>query len=333
MDRREKIIYKCNLSGIGLEIGPSLRPIVPKRDGYNVETIDHTDKKGLQEKYAAQGHDVEGIEDVDYIWNGEAYAELTGKKNHYDYIVASHMIEHTNDMIGFLCDCSAILKENGILSLAVPDKRYCFDYLRPVTSISKVIDSHISHNTVHTPGSVYEQVSNTCKSYNDIAWSCPHPPVMMNPVHNIQDAVSAYKESLNQTGYIDIHNWVFTKSSFELLIYDLNCLGLINMRTTASFDTEGHEFFVSLIKSNQPFVPDDEEHFKLAVKAQLECDPLDPEDTFLKKQIKALEERSVRNETQVKEFEDQLKEIYNSKTWKIVNKIQKLFGLLKPQKH
>jgi len=300
---------------------------VPKRDGYNVETIDHTDKKGLQEKYAAQGHHVADIEEVDYIWNGESYAELTGKKTYYDYIIASHIIEHTCDLVGFLRDCSDMLKENGILSLAIPDKRYCFDYLRPVTGISKAIDSHINRSAVHTPGNVYEYISKICKSGTDIAWTSPHPPVMIKPVHSIHDAKNVYNESLIQSEYIDIHNWVFTKSSFELLIYDLNCLGFIDMRIAASFDTSEHEFIVSLIKKKEPFMPDDDEHFKLAVKAHLECDPLDPEDIFLKKQLIAFEDHLAGKEARIKTLEKQLTEIYESFSWRIVNKLQKIFGI------
>jgi len=333
MDRREKIISKCNLNGVGLEIGPSLRPVVPKRDGYTVETIDHTDKKGLQEKYSAHGHDIDDIEDVDYIWRGEKYADLTGKKDYYDYVIASHIIEHTCDLIGFLNDCSEILKENGILSLAVPDKNYCFDYLRPVTSISKVIDCHINKNIVHTPGSVYEHVSYACRSSNDLAWTYPEPPVMMGFVHSIQNSEMEFKESLNQSEYMDIHNWVFTGSSFELLIYDLNCLGLINMQIAAVFDTEGHEFFVSLIKKNEPFIPNDEERFKLAVKARLECDTHDPGDVFIEKQIVALEERIKSKEDRINTLEEHIKGIYKSRSWKIASKIQKLYRWFNPEKN
>jgi len=284
----------------------------------------------LKERYNLD--DISDIEEVDYIWTGGSYADLTGKKNHYDYIIASHITEHTCDLIGFLNDCSEILKENGILSLAIPDKRFCFDYLRPVTSISKIIDSHINKSSVHTPGSVYEHVSNTCKSYNDIAWTYPHPPVMMNPVHNIDNAINTYKKSLDQNEYIDVHNWVFTKNSFEFIIYDLNCLKLIDLQTACCFDTDDHEFFISLIKSKEPFIPDDEEHFKLAVKAHHEFYPNESEDDFMKNQAEAFKDQIIKKETQIKMMENQISSIYNSKTWKTGSKIQKLFNLFKTTK-
>jgi hypothetical protein len=39
-------------AGFGLEIGPSHAPVFPKRDGFNVETLDYTDAEGLRAKYA-----------------------------------------------------------------------------------------------------------------------------------------------------------------------------------------------------------------------------------------------------------------------------------------
>ena len=40
------------------------------------------------------------------------------------------MIEHTPDLIAFLADCDAVLKDTGVLSLVIPDKRYSFDRFR-----------------------------------------------------------------------------------------------------------------------------------------------------------------------------------------------------------
>ena len=38
----------------GLEIGPSLRPVVPKREGFQVEIVDHLSREELTEKYAGR---------------------------------------------------------------------------------------------------------------------------------------------------------------------------------------------------------------------------------------------------------------------------------------
>jgi len=324
MNRREKIVFMCNLDGKGLEIGPSIRPIVPKREGYNVETIDHADKESLKKKYLVLGHDVDNIEEVDYIWNGQLYTELTGKKNYYDYIIASHVIEHTCDLIGFLCDCSNILNKNGILSLAVPDKRFCYDYLRPTTSISKVIDSHLKPYTVHTPGTLYEYVSNACAFNGKISWSYRDIPVDINPYHNLEEAIKKYKKSLKQDEYIDVHNWVFTKSSFELMIYDLNCLGLLDLQIIKSFETVEDEFFVSLGKRKDAFIPNDAERFTLAVNTLNEFG-ISNQDQDLVKQVNALKQ-------EINRLEREISNIYKTNTWKTGKKIQKIYRAFIPEK-
>ena len=95
MDRNTRILQYINKSGRGLEIGPSHNPIAAKRDGFDVDIIDHLSRAQLVDKYTGHGVDTDSIEEVDYIWQGERFAELTGKRDHYDWIISSHSIEHT----------------------------------------------------------------------------------------------------------------------------------------------------------------------------------------------------------------------------------------------
>ena len=93
MKREEKIFFNINKRGLGIEIGPGYNPIAPKKDGYKVHTIDHMSKAQLVEKYKNENVNIENIEDVDFIWDGASYADLTGKSKFYDWIIASHVIE------------------------------------------------------------------------------------------------------------------------------------------------------------------------------------------------------------------------------------------------
>ena len=108
MNRKEKILKHIDTSGKGLEIGPSHNPIAPKQEGFDVQSIDHLCKEDLIRKYEDESVDTSQIEEVDYVWRGEPYDELTGKRDYYDWIVASHLVEHTPDLIGFLIDCDSI---------------------------------------------------------------------------------------------------------------------------------------------------------------------------------------------------------------------------------
>ena len=123
MTREEIILKHIKRNGRGLEIGPGCAPIAPKKRDFRVHVLDHCDKNALIEKYRPHGINVENIEEVDFVWDGRPYVELIGRRHVYDWIIGSHVLEHTTDLIGFLNDCDSLLKKDGVLSLAVPDKR------------------------------------------------------------------------------------------------------------------------------------------------------------------------------------------------------------------
>ena len=247
MNRREKILKYTKKDGYGVEIGPSHNPIAPKRDGYKTHIIDHLNREGLQKKYKEHGVDIESIEEVDFVWNNESYSELTGKCKHYDWIIASHVIEHVPDLIGFLNDCDSILKDDGVLSLAIPDKRFCFDHYRPLTTVARVIDNHLAESKIHSAGMVVEYFLNVVSKSGQIAWS-PHFPGEYQTVHSLEDALRGMHSVINHSAYLDIHTWCFTPSSFRLMIRDLLELKLIPFKEICFYPTSGHEFFVTLGK-------------------------------------------------------------------------------------
>ena len=250
LTRNQKILYKIDKDGLGLEIGPSHNPIAPKRSGYNVEIIDHTNRDQLIEKFKAHGVEVDNIEEVDYVWDGEPYAELTGKSKAYDWIIASHVIEHTPDMIGFLNDCDSVLKDDGMLSLVVPDRRYCFDYFRPSTGISKIIDAHYSNNKRHTPGTVAEFFLNASTRNGQPTWEKGATGEHAF-IHLEEQAPDVMQTAAKQAEYIDVHAWCFTPQRFRLMIVDLFNLGLIPFKEVCFFQTVGCEFYISLSRDGK----------------------------------------------------------------------------------
>lgn len=246
MGRKEVILKHIQRDRVGLEIGPSHSPVAPKSEGYNVHVVDHADKASLVEKYRPHGVAVECIEDVDFIWRGESYAELTGKTGYYDWIIASHVVEHAPDFISFINNCAEVLKEDGVLSLAIPDARFCFDCFRPLTGISKVVDAHAQKATIHSIGTVVECLSRSSKKKNKITWGYGKASGNFDLIHSFDEIQNAIKTN-NVTGeYSDFHAWCFTPNSFRLLIHDLNALGLITMKEVSFCPTRGCEFYVAL---------------------------------------------------------------------------------------
>ncbi len=245
MNRNKKVLRHIKKTGRGIEIGPSHRPIAPKREGYNVHIIDHMSREKLIGKYKDHNVDLENIEEVDFIWQGESYSDLTGKRKYYDWIIASHVIEHAPDFIGFLNDCDAILKDDGVISLVVPDKRYCFDHYRPITGLSKIIDNYFQKATVHTPGTVAEYFFNVVKRSGSIAWNS-NTTGDYALIHDVNQALKAMNSVHENNRYFDVHAWCFVPYSFRLIIQDLFSLGLIALQEVEFFPTKGCEFFITL---------------------------------------------------------------------------------------
>lgn len=246
----EKMMFGVNVEGIGLEIGPSHSPLVPKRDGYEVEILDHATAEELHAKYKELGipeDKLNNIEVVDYVWSGEAMDELTGKRDYYDYIVASHVVEHTPDLVSFLSQCEAMLKPGGVLSVAVPDKRYCFDFLRPNTTTGGVMQAYYDKRICHTPGVVFDHFSTVAFRNGCHTWE-KDDSSPLTFVHELDEAMVMAEKARLSNEYIDVHNWVFVPQSFRLILNDLNSVGLINLSEDKFFDTEGFEFYVLLRK-------------------------------------------------------------------------------------
>lgn len=276
LSKRQQIILKnCDICGEGLEIGPSFNPVAPKKKGFNVKIIDHLDRKGLIEKYTDDPNvpsDIEEIiEDVDYVWSGQSYVELIGKEHKFDYIISSHLIEHVPNLILHLKDCSELLKPNGIYSLAVPDKRYTFDLFRQPTTAKDCVNIYFNDSDAHSRGSLVDDRLNVVSADGRITWAKQEAPNNFSIVHSIEEA-AAFVQTGDEGKYCDIHESVFTPSSFVLLISDLNCLGFIDF-TVVSLDeaqTNG-EFYVTLKKSSESSRISNEDRLILLKRVMLEC--------------------------------------------------------------
>ena len=119
LDRVDKALSLLSKKGLGLEIGPSHNPVAPKRKGFNVHIVDHLDANGLRQKYEEHDVNAKNIEEVDFVWDGRPLPELIGQTACYDWIIASHVIEHVPDFVGFLQQCQDLIKEGGYISLII----------------------------------------------------------------------------------------------------------------------------------------------------------------------------------------------------------------------
>jgi SAM-dependent methyltransferase len=251
MDRDNFLRSLINVNGYGLEIGPSFGPLVRKSSGAKVEVVDYADANTLRDHYkGSKNVNIANIEEVDYVVQRGSILEAIGKQKYYDYIVASHVIEHTPDLLGFLKDCERLLKDDGILLLAVPDKRHCFDVFQPLTSTGSILQAHIDGRTRPTPGAIFDDRAYNALRNGEIGWPIGATGELRFYL-SLSDAQSSFVEARRTTVYTDVHSWRFVPSSFRLIINDLHEIGEISLREDRFFDSVGNEFYATLSSRGQ----------------------------------------------------------------------------------
>jgi SAM-dependent methyltransferase len=135
LSRRD--VARVYLRGRGIEIGALHRPLwVPQ--AAQVSYLDRFSTEELYRQYPRlNGHKLVPVDIVD---DGERLARLADGSQ--DFVIANHFLEHCQDPIGTLLHFFRVLREEGILFLTVPDKRYTFDRDRPVTPLEHLLADH-----------------------------------------------------------------------------------------------------------------------------------------------------------------------------------------------
>lgn len=250
----------------GIEIGPFYSPLVPKSEGWETTVVDFTDGAALRE--LARTHNSEAIrarasaiEDVDIVWRGEPLSELclplspTG----YDFILASHVIEHLPDLIGFFRDASRLLRPDGVVSLAVPDRRRCFDVFKTPSNTTQVLAAHRLGLRRHSPETMWEAWACSAGSAGRGSWckGDEREVVLNDDLESCYERYQAYlaEEGRPDAPYVDAHAWRFTPASFELTMLELSALGLVDFVIHRLNPTHGAEFIVQMRRGRVDLTP------------------------------------------------------------------------------
>jgi SAM-dependent methyltransferase len=239
-----------------LEIGPGYNPVAPKSGGWNTHVVDHATRDELRRKYSSAAVNLDAFEEVDTVWNGCALheaipAELLGS---FDIIIASHVLEHVPDLVGFLQSATRLLQPAGVVSLAIPDRRFCFDYFKPPSGTGDVLEAFLQQRTRHSLRSSWNHVAYATRMDGLEAWA---QHAVFNPefIDSFDTATSVLQNYRNggPDSYVDCHAWLLTPAAFKLIILELGLLGLIDQRITALYGPEGCEFFATLERGAERF--------------------------------------------------------------------------------
>lgn len=318
MSRRDIALQCIDITKTkGLELGPLFSPLVAK-DEADISYLDHMSTEDLKKKYDAhpiKGHPipVESITPVDYVLkNNSLKKTLKGQK--FNYVIASHVMEHIPDLVRWFADVESILNEGGILTLVVPDRRFTFDILRDESRPADVIGAYLDSHTRASSVAMYDYMSNfRHKIVAAEVWQNPHADYSKKPRTSRQKAYDVCLENIEPDNYVDAHCFVFTPYSFFDIIRGLIKHDLFDYEVAYFKDTPENqlEFYVSLRKatvSNRskklrsiPKLP------KPPEKRELELELLK-----LKAELKELAR-----------LESELHNLRHSKSWKITKPIRK----------
>jgi hypothetical protein len=267
MDRRAVLLKGITNDMLGIEIGPYHQPLVPKRDGYRALSLDVFNTEMLRKNAAADPtiseQDAERIEEVDLIGSAPKLAELVEAKGlvgQCDYIISSHNFEHIPDPIRFLQGCEKALKPRGFVSMAVPDKRCCFDYYRPLSMTGDFLEAFFENRERPSRVQIFQSESLFCRYVGAGAdahsFDLGTDPAQIEPIQHLKESFDSWQANSAATDatYRDAHCWAMTPSSFELMAREIQFLGLMKLGVESVTGTRGNEFYVRLV--NGAPVPD-----------------------------------------------------------------------------
>src|SRR4051794_35883488 len=113
--------------------------------------------------------------------------EATKSGASFEWVMASKVIEHVPDWIDWLAELGTIVEDRGVLVLAIPDKRYCFDVHRPPTTVGQMVDTHAAGNQRPSVAAVYEYFSWVVDAESRKLWR-RRMPTFDSRIHNLDEA-------------------------------------------------------------------------------------------------------------------------------------------------
>jgi len=193
------------LFGDGLEVGAFEHPAnIPAN--CNVEYLDVLTPQAAKLVFP-ELKDRE-LKEVDHIvdLNLDALSKFGATK--YDFVIINHVLEHLVNPIFIIEDILRIIKVNGLLVLAIPDKEFTFDRNRPLTNF-KVLKEKYDNKA--TDNSIYD--------YLDMA-KFVHPEFMKLPKKELETKLESFK---NRREHLNIWN----SKTFKMFIEEvINLLGV-----------------------------------------------------------------------------------------------------------
>jgi SAM-dependent methyltransferase len=317
-ERRRRLLAGLNVEeGTGLEIGPLCSPLVTK-DASDVYYVDHLSTEGLIEKYREDpAVHMDQIVPVDFISEGDLAAVIPAEMR-FDWVVASHVVEHVPDLIGWLGQLHSVLAEGGELCLVVPDRRYTFDYKRSVTTLAEALATHALGATRPMAQAVVDQEWNAARIGVKRAWRGAIKPSELPEPISPAGAMALGRSAEVDGVYRDVHVSVFTPKSFARLMGQMTSNDLLSFGCARFVDTprDELEFYVRLY-------PESDRSVAAASWKKM------AEEARLGPRIKNVDDiMQADYEDQLRHLSRKLENIEKSRSWKAINRARQFKGTL-----
>lgn len=267
--RRAWITGDADLTqGRTLEIGPLANPVVGPEVA-DVRYVDVLDRAGLIEHYRGNpAVDPDAIPEV-HFWitrddgTVSTLAEAVAADGPYQHVVASHVIEHVPDLIGWLRDVAEVLVDDGALILAVPDRRFCFDARRAPTTVGQVVQAHLDGDTIPSARAVLDHFLDAVSYDAEQAWRGEGPPSKgSHPLAQVRQHLARQRAG----DYVDCHVWPMTPRGLADLVARLHHLELVDFGVERITATQvGHQEFYATLR-RLPRTGDVEAHRRRALE-------------------------------------------------------------------
>lgn len=133
--RLRRFLADQYFTGRGLEIGALHRPMqVP-----GTVSVSYADSFTTEELIRMWSPEVDGhnVAPVDIVTDAATLHGIDDES--FDFVIASHVVEHLEDPVRCLQNVMRVTKRGGCVFLALPDRRSSFDASRPPTTIAHVL--------------------------------------------------------------------------------------------------------------------------------------------------------------------------------------------------
>lgn len=234
---------------IGLEIGAANNPIIPAAVG-SCRYVDYMSRTDLMDRLKDYPYK-DSLVYVDYIWSGSGSLIDKIGDERFDYAIASHVIEHVPNPIGWFKGIAEALKPGAHFTLAIPDRRFTFDFAVPESTVGQLVEAHLLNYERPSPRQVFE----TCFYGKAIEpserWSREFDPQDVPAYTGDIAPRLAYDQACRSLEgmYYDSHCWVVTPSSFLELMKGVCQLGLMPFEFVDYHPTVDGEFeFFAVLK-------------------------------------------------------------------------------------